>query len=182
MAIKIENQSTISLPRGTLQSIEKIIDSVPRDHLRGIERLRLVDQINDPRLRPEMKSNLPGLYHPKQGNRPAWLELSLSVLIQQKLPAYKRLVQRMSFKGNLAATIFSLVGQHYHLTLRHSVKRGQLEGLVRTYAEARLRAWAEQQHSLRARIFKPFQPTLEKWARALQRRTKEERKKQRAQS
>lgn len=180
MPIKIENQSSTALPRGTIQNLEKIVESVPRDHLRGIERLRLVNQINDPRVRPEMKSSLPGLYHPKQGNRPAWLELSVGALIQQKLPLHKRLMQRMSFKGNLAATVFSLVGQHYHLTLRHSVKRGQIEGLVRTYAETRLRAWTEGQNSLRTRIFKPLQPRLEKWAKALQKRTKEEKRKQKA--
>ncbi|MCV5090861.1 hypothetical protein OFC13_29985, partial [Escherichia coli] len=77
---------------------------------------------------------------------------------------------RLAFKNNLAAVIFSLVGQHYYLTLRHSVRRTQIEAAARRYAEERLRAMHEQEHKLRARLFRPLQPTLERWARALQRR------------
>jgi hypothetical protein len=83
---------------------------------------------------------------------------------------------RLSFKGNLAAIIFSLVGQHFYLTLRHSIKRGQIEAAVRAYTEKHLRIWHERQHTLRSRIFKPFQPTLEKWGRSLQKRAAAERK------
>jgi hypothetical protein len=83
---------------------------------------------------------------------------------------------RLSFKGNLAAVIFSLTGQHYYLTLRHSIKKGQLETAVRTYTEKQLRRWQEQQHSFRAKLFKPLQPTLERWGKALQRRAAAEKK------
>jgi hypothetical protein len=42
---------------------------------------------------------------------------------------------KSGLKGNLAGLIFSLVGQHYYLTLRHSVKRQGMEGQIRQYAE-----------------------------------------------
>lgn len=177
MAIKIENLSDAKLPHNTEARIEKLLNGLPREHTRGIDRVRLVDAISDPRLRVPQKTLLPGLYHPRQGSQPAWLEISVDALLPRSKPFFKRLMPRLSFKGNLAAVIFSLVGQHYYLTLRHSVKRGQLESAVRAYTEKHLRAWGEQEHGLRARLFKPFQPTVERWARSLQRRAATERKK-----
>src|SRR5688500_17820277 len=47
--IKIENQATIDLPAYTEQHINKALDFLPSEHLRGIEKLKLVDFINDPR-------------------------------------------------------------------------------------------------------------------------------------
>ena len=173
MPIKIENQSNAKLPRGFIESIDGIVESIPRDHLRGMERIRLVDYISDARVRTQERASLPGLYHPRQGSQTAWMEIALNVIIPPKVPFHKRLLQRLSFKGNLAATIFSIVGQHYHLTLRHSVKKTNLEGLVRAYAETRMRAWASTQNRFRYKLFKPFQPTLERWAKSLQRRAKQ---------
>jgi hypothetical protein len=182
MPVKIEDQTGVKHPRQTQKYIEAILDSLPREHLRGIERLRLVDQISDPRLKTSIKpgTDLPGLYHPRQGKQQAWLEVALGTLLPRSQPLFKRVVPRLSFKGNLAAVIFSLVGQHYYLTLRHSVKRGQLETAVRTYTEKQLRRWQEQQHSFRARLFKPLQPTLERWGRALQKRAANEKKRNQA--
>jgi len=71
--------------------------------------------------------------------------------------------------AGMAAVIFSLVGQHHYLTLRHSVKKGQLESSIRTYTERHLKKWNEKEHSLRAKLFKPLQPTFERWAQSLQR-------------
>ena len=48
--IKTENQATFVLPAGAEEHINKILDYLPMEHLRGLERIRLVDFINDPRL------------------------------------------------------------------------------------------------------------------------------------
>lgn len=177
MAIKIESESGITLPKKTNAQIEKILECLPREHLRGIERIKLVDSINDPRLKNlQQRTNLPGLYHPKQGAQAAWLEVAAGVLLPRSKPFMKRIMPRLSFKGNLAAIVFSLIGQHYYLTLRHSIKRGQIETAVRAYTEKHLRIWHDRQNTVRSRLFKPFQPTLEKWGRSLQKRAAAERK------
>lgn len=151
--------------------IDKAIQTVPREHLRGIDRIRIVDEIADPRVRAiTQRSNLPGLYHPKQGTQAAWIEVAAGVLLPSKAIFYKRIMPRLSFKGNLSAVIFSLIGQHYYLTLRHSVKKSQVEPAVKSYTEKYLRIWHEKQHSFRTRLFKPFQPTLERWGKALQKK------------
>jgi hypothetical protein len=177
MAIKIEFNNTSKLPAKTQGQIEKILECLPREHLRGLERIRLVDSINDPRIKNlQQRTDLPGLYHPKQGAQAAWIEVAAGILLPRSKPLMKRLMPRLSFRGNLAAIIFSLIGQHYYLTLRHSIKRGQIESAVRAYTEKHLRVWHERQHTLRSRLFKPFQPTLERWGRSLQKRAAAERK------
>ncbi|MCV4684097.1 hypothetical protein OFB94_30895, partial [Escherichia coli] len=65
-----------------------------------------------------------------------------------------------------------LVGQHYYLTLKHSVKKQKREPQIRQYAEKNLKSWGEEQskHSLRAKIFKPDRPYVERFARWLNRK------------
>jgi len=178
VAIKIENLCERKLPKDTTAQIEDAFESLPREHTRGIERIRLVEFISEPRLKGSLEaSELPGLYHPRQGPKGPWLEVAVGVLLPGNKPIHKRIVPRISFKGNLAAIIFSLVGQHYHLTLRHSLKRTQLEPAIRMYNEKQLKAWNEKKHNFRARLFKPLQPTLERWAKGLQKRAAAEKKK-----
>ena len=178
MAIKIETQTERKLPKDTVSHVEAAFDSLPREHTRGLERIRLVEFITDPRLKNTFQaSELPGLYHPRQGPKGAWLEIAVGVLLPGDKPAHKRIVPRLSFKGNLAATIFSLVGQHYHFTLKHSLKKTQLEPAIRAYTEKHLKSWNEKKHTVRAKLFKPLQPFLERWAKTLQKRVAAEKKK-----
>ena len=178
MAIKIENQVERKLPANTIEQIESAFESLPREHTRGIERIRLVEFISEPRLKGTFQmTELPGLYHPRQGPKGSWLEIAMGVLLPSNKPIHKRLVPRLSFKGNLAAVVFSLVGQHYHLTLKHSMKKTQLEPAVRMYTEKQLKTWNEKKHSFRAKLFKPIQPTLERWAKSLQKRASTEKNK-----
>lgn len=170
--VRTENQATFQLPPNTEQQIGKVLDFIPIEHLRGLEKVRLVDYINDPRLKNidmPVKGDLPGLYHPRAGNQSAWMELSMGALLQPTEGFAKKWMAKTSFKGNLAGLIFSLVGQHYYLTLRHSVKKQNLEPQIRQYAEKNLRTWSEQQNqgSLRAKFFKPFRPMIERWAKWL---------------
>ena len=178
--IRIENQTTFPLPKDTEESINKALDFLPIEHLRGIERIKVVDFINDPRLKDvPVKGDLPGLYHPKAGNQNAWLELSMGALLQPTEGFAKKWMAKSQFKGNLAGLIFSLVGQHHYLTLRHSVKRQSLEPQIRQYAEKNLKTWSEQQNknSIRAKIFKPFRPALERMAKWLNKKAAQAQKK-----
>ena len=171
MPIRVEFSNNLRLPKKTQNWVENIIDCIPREHIRGIERIKFVNNINDPRFKNlQQNSDLPGLYHPKQGSQPAWIEVATNVLIPRPKSILKRIMPRLSFRGNLAAIVFSLIGQHYYLTLRHSIKRGQIEPAVRAYTEKYLRIWHERQHAIRSRLLKPLQPTLERWGRSLQKR------------
>src|SRR5260221_2957526 len=157
MARKIDTQYTENVPGKSLANLESALAAVPREDLRGLERLRLVSVITEPRARMAAKgTDLPGLYHPRQGNQGAWFEVAITPLTSANKPFHKRIIPRLSFKGNLAAVIFSLGAQHYHLTLRHSVKRLSIVPSVRAYVEKQLKAWNEDQHKIRAKLFKPI--------------------------
>ncbi len=180
--IRIENQANFDLPKSTDEHINIVLDYMPIEHLRGLEKVRLVDFINDPRLKNmdvPLKGDLPGLYHPRAGNQAAWLELSMGALLQPTEGFAKKWMAKSSFKGNLAGLIFSLVGQHYYLTLRHSVKRQSLEPQIRQYAEKNMRSWSEKQSagSFRAKLFKPLKPTIERWAKWLNKKAAQAQKK-----
>ena len=173
--IKIENQSSIELPKNAEENIRQIISFLPTEHLRGIEKIRLVDFINDPRLKnmdTPVKGDLPGLYHPKMQGKSAWLEISTGALLKPLGKFGERWMAKSSFKSNIAGLVFSLVGQHYYLTLRHSVKKQSLEPQIRQYAQKNLRDWSEKQAegSYRAKLFKPLRPYMEKWAKWLSKR------------
>lgn len=180
--IKIENQSTIDLPKGTEENIQKIIQFLPLEQLRGLEKIRLVNFISDPRVQKSnvpMKGDLPGLYHPKIQNKNAWLEISIGALLQPTENFSKRWMAKTSFKSNLAGLIFSLVGQHYYMTLRHSVKKQNLEPQIRQYAQKNLKDWSEKQsiNSRRAKLFKPLRPYMERWAKWLNKKAANAQKK-----
>lgn len=169
---RIENTASFELPKDYEAAINKALDFLPIEQTRGVEKIKLVDYINDPRLKNidvPMKGDLPGLYHPRQGSQAPWFEISMGALLQPTEGFMKKFMAKSSFKANIAGLIFSLAGQHYFLTQRHSVKKGSLEPQIRLYAEKNLRAWSEKQAegSLRAKLFKPFRPMLEKWAKWL---------------
>lgn len=180
--LKIENQSSIDLPKGAEENINKIIAFLPAEHLRGIEKIRLVDFINNPQLKNApvpIKGDLPGLYHPKVPNKNAWLEISIGALLQPTENFGKRWMAKTSFKSNLAGLIFSLVAQHYYFTLRHSVKKQNLEPQIRQYAQKNLKDWSEKQaeNSKRAKLFKPLRPYMERWAKWLNKKAANAQKK-----
>lgn len=170
--LKIENQATFDLPKDTNEQIYKILEYLPLEHKRGLEKVKLVDFINDPRLAKmdlPVKGDLPGLYHPKVGTQNPFLEMSMGALLKPTDGWAQRWMAKQSFRSNLAGLIFSLVGQHYYLTLRHSVKKQNLEPQIRQYAEKNLREWGEKQSasSWRGKLFKPFRPYIERWAKWL---------------
>jgi hypothetical protein len=177
MAIKLENTSGAKVPRNLQTQVENIFKVLPREHIRGIDRIKLVETIKEPQLRTLQNVQLPGLYHPRQAAKPAWIEISTDILMGPTESFQKRMMLRLSFKSNLATIIFSLVGQHYYSTLRHSVKRGQMESAVRSYTEKHLRIWNRNEHKLRTRLFKPLEPHLERWAKKLRRNAAKERAK-----
>jgi len=180
--LKIENASSLDMPKGGEETIRQVLDYVPIEQLRGLERVKLVDFINDPRLKNvdvPMKGDLPGLYHPKVGNQNAWFEIAMGALLQPTEGFAKRWMAKTSFKANLAGLLFSLIGQHYYLTLRHSVKKQNLEPQIRQYTEKNLRAWSEEQNknSFRAKLFKPIRPFVERMAKWLNKKAAKAQKK-----
>ncbi|MCI0400009.1 MAG: hypothetical protein L0Z68_01705 [Gammaproteobacteria bacterium] len=180
MPIKIENQATVKIPKKTENTIQSVFEVIPKEHMRGLTKLVLVDKvIPDSRVPLPNLSELPGLYHPKQGNVQPWYEIAVGTLLSAD-GWFKRIAARLNFKPNLAFLVLSLQAQHYHLTLSHGIKKHQLEGAIRSYTEKYHELWREQQAGWRAKLFKPIRPWLDKWARKLRKRYTAEQKRKSA--
>jgi hypothetical protein len=183
MSIKIENQASIKLPKKTEEVIQSVLDMVPKEHIRGLSRVVLVDRIMpDSRMARMAEQNvteLPGLYHPRQGNQQPWCEIALAMLLP-KDGFFKRIAARLNFKPNLAYLVLSLQAQHYFLTLSHGIKKTQYENAIRSYVEQYHKTWREKQSGWRGRLFKPLQPYIEKWVRGLRKKYNVEQKRKRA--
>jgi hypothetical protein len=164
--MKIENRATIKLNYSKLIAhLNSVLEIIPREHLRGVSKLVLVDYVTDSRLNPQMRRELPGLYHPKMPGSPqAWMEIALKPLTPEG-SFWKRLSARLALRANVTATLLSLIAQHYYVTLSHGVRKEQYEQAVRSYVDRHLALYARTRTGLRARLIRPFLPWLERLAR-----------------
>jgi len=180
MNVKIENLSPNGI-KNLDRQVQRVLDLVPGEHLRGFSKIVLVDAISEPRISAAQRAALPALYHPRMGGQMAWGEIATSVLMPKKKLS-ERLMSRMALKPNLAQLVLSLIAQHYHLTLAKGVKKTELERACRTYTEKYCEKWRESNGGLRMKLTKPFRPTLDKWAKKLSKQYKEgvEKEKKRA--
>ena len=181
MIVKVENKATIKLPKKTEEIIESVFDVIPREHIRGLNRVVLVDKIiADSRIASLTNaSELPGLYHPRQGTSQPWCEIALGTLLQSD-SLWKRLAARLNFKPNLAYLVLSLQAQHYYLTLSHGIKKNQYESAIRSYIEKHHETWREKQSGWRTKLFKPLRPYIEKWSKSLRKKYEQEQRKKTA--
>jgi len=167
MAIKIENQATLRSRADIVELTQSMLNILPIEHLRGLSKIVVMDQVENQFVDAAQRAQLPFLYIPRTPGNNAWGQIALTVLLP-KDSIVKRISGKLWFKANLAQTIYALVGQHYALTLGKNRKKGQLEAAVRTYAEKYFKQWRETHYRIRNKIFKPIQPYLEKFAKKLQ--------------
>ncbi|HEY6331592.1 MAG TPA: hypothetical protein VI756_19865 [Blastocatellia bacterium] len=172
MNLKVEDLSSKPV-KNVDRYVDSVIDAVPAEHLRGLTKIVFVDVISEPRISASQRATLPALYHPKMGGQMAWAEIATTVLFPRK-KLTEKLMSRLTVKPNIAQAVLSLVAQHYHMTLSKGIKKGQLEIACRAYTEKYFAKWRESQGGLRMRLTKPFRPTLDKWARKLSKKYKEE--------
>jgi hypothetical protein len=172
MNVKVEIASSTQI-KNLHHNVEKILSVVPQEHLRGFTKIVFADLIGEPRLSAVQRASLPALYHPKMPGQMAWAEVALSVLApKKKFP--QNLLTRLSLKSSLAQVVLSLVAQHYYMTLSKGIKKNQLETACRTYVEKHFERWRDKEGGLRVRLLRPFKPQLDKMARKLARKYKEE--------
>jgi hypothetical protein len=178
MAVKIENRASIKAPPNTSDIIQKAFDVIPLEHLRGLNKVILVDYISPhQRIQIPNISELPGLYHPKVGTEQPYFEIALGVLAPPKDSFFKKFASKLNFKANLTGLIFSLQAQHYQINLGHGVKKHQFENAVKNYMDKYFVVWRERNGGWRAKAFKPLQPYIEKWSKSLKQKYEAEQRK-----
>lgn len=172
MKVKIEILSSNSFKK-LHEIIERAVAVIPAEHLVGFDKIVVVDAVTEPRLSAAQRSTLPALYHPKMPGQRAWGEIALNVVApKKKFP--RNLVTRLTLKATLAQVVMSLVAQHYCLTFSKGIKKNQFEPACRAYVEKHFDAWREREGGLRARLLKPFKPYLDRLAKKLAKKYREE--------
>lgn len=180
MNVKLEVSSTTSI-KDLKGRAERVLGIVPAEHLRGLTKIVFVDQITEPRLSAIQRASLPALYHPKMPGQMAWAEVATTVLFpKKKFP--QNILTKLAAKSNLAQVILSLIAQHYYLTLSKGIKKNQLETACRSYVEKHFEKWRDAEGGLRVKLLKPFKPRLDRMARRLAKKYKEEMDKKQASS
>lgn len=180
MPIKIENKASVKVPKNTEAVVQGVFDSIPKDHSRMLNNVVLVDKIvMDSRVANRMPTNqdLPGLYHPKQGNQQAWCEIAISALMPND-GFFKKIAGRLNYKPNLAYLVLTLVAQHYFITHSYGKKKTQMDGPIRSYVEQQHKIWREKNSGWRGKLFKPLQPLIERWSRSLRKKYADKQKQQ----
>lgn len=178
MNVKVEDQATLKIKNAEAQ-VEKVLTLVPTEHLRGLTKIVFVDTIAEPRIALSQRTTLPALYHPKMPGQMAWAEVATTILLPRK-KITERIMSRITVKPNLAQVVLSLVAQHYHFTIAKGIKKNELERACRVYAEKYFDKWRENQGGLRMRLTKPFRPALDRWAKKLSKKYKQEMDKKKA--
>ncbi|HMG37256.1 MAG TPA: hypothetical protein VKM94_25360 [Blastocatellia bacterium] len=170
--MKIEIASSNSF-KNLREMLDRSVAVLPAEHLVGLEKIVVVDAVTEPRLSAAQRSTLPALYHPKMPGQRAWGEIAMDVVAPKKrFP--KNLLTRLTLKASLAQVVISLVAQHHCLTLSKGIKKGQFETACRLYVEKHFDTWREREGGLRAKLFKPFKPYLDKFAKKLAKKYREE--------
>jgi hypothetical protein len=178
--VKIEDKASRRL-KNINEQVENVLRVVPTEHTRGLNKIVFVDYVTEPRIAASQRASLPALYHPRMGGQSAWAEVAVSVIYpQKKFP--QNLLTKLALKSNIAQVILSLVAQHYHLTLSKGIKKNQIEIACRSYVEKYFEKWRDNQGGIRARLMKPFKPYLDRLAKKLARRYREEMERKRLQA
>jgi hypothetical protein len=167
MAIKVENHATVSVKQ-LEEHVQRVVECVPIEHLRGFSRVVFVDRIDDPRLDKSLTETLPLLYHPKlPGTTSAFGEIALASLKQRDASFLKRLAARAQMRAQITQCVLALLAQHYLITVSSRKKKGGgMERAAREYVEKYAKVWRDRQGGFRAKLFRPLIPYLERWQKS----------------
>jgi hypothetical protein len=181
MAIKVENLSTIAV-KNLDEQVQRVVECVPVEHMRGLARVVFVDRIADPRLDAKLTAQLPVLYHPRMPGTPsAFGEIALAILFPPDASAFKRLLARAQSRAMLAQAVLSLAAQHYIVTVSSRKKKGGgVERAAREYVERYFAVWRDRQGGFRAKLFRPLIPYLERWQKSARKYAAEQARKKAA--
>lgn len=177
MAIKVEILTNSKAPTDLDKLVNQIFDIVPKEHTRGISKVVVVNEIKDPRLLAVTTQPQPILYHPKTPGAQAFVELALDFFLAKGEGMVKRLTARLNFKTQVAGALLAAIGQHYHFTYSHGIKKANYEVPVRQYIDKHIKIWGEKNVNWRTKLFKPLQPLVQRLDKWLRKKMAQEQKK-----
>jgi hypothetical protein len=153
--IKIDNQLQRKIFWFDLEkNIRKLLGVIPKEHLIGLKRITIVDNIKDRKL-----NRLAGVYTPQTKSHPAAIELSVES-IYKGMPKIFFLLPFVA-KFSLADALFHEIGHHYHHNYKHKIDKANKEKFAESYRAEMLKKafW------LWALILRPISPLIRYLAR-----------------
>lgn len=133
MKIKIENYVTKRIFWFNIdKTISNLLDIIPNEHLIGLEKIIVVDEI-----KYKKKKNAAGSYSAKNGWDSAIIELSIKS-IYKGMPRILFLLPFVA-KFSLANVLFHEIGHHYHHKFKHRICKGKKEAFAEDYRKSMLK-------------------------------------------
>lgn len=178
MAVKIENHSSLELPKGWEDIINEAFDYVPREDVRGVDRVVLVDfiKVNDARIKEaKPKGDTPALFHPREQHKSPWFEISAAALLMPTENWSKKMLAKKTFRFNLTRLVFLLAGYNSQLLpaqlarQRQPPKPEQIQARAAQYGEKKFAEWQKEnvKPNWQTKLFGPLRPFVERWAKSL---------------
>jgi hypothetical protein len=133
MTVRIENHSQKKIFLFNLEKkINRLIDIIPKDHIIGLEKIVIVDEIKNKKVR-----NAAGIYKKKHGLEPAYIEISVEA-VYKKMP---KILFYLPFiaKFTLADVLYHEIGHHYHYKYKHGVNKRRKESFAENYRKDMLK-------------------------------------------
>lgn len=132
MALKIENRFHKRIHCFNVEkNIKKLLQIVPAEHLIGLERIIIVDEIQVTK-----KRRFAGSYREKQRHEPSTIELSVNSIYRgmPKIFFYLPFISRFT----LADILYHEIGHHYHHKFKHGVNKKTKENFADNYSKEML--------------------------------------------
>lgn len=129
MSLSVEDRLENSLVGFiTARRVKKLLRVVPREHLIGLEKIVILNEIRD-----KKKRRVGGIYREKSNEQPCSIELAID-RIYHGMP---RILFFLPFAANfsLADVLYHEIGHHYHKIFTHGVKQHKQEHFAENYSK-----------------------------------------------
>ena len=133
MTVRIENHCQKKIFLFNIEKkVRKLIDVIPKDHIIGLEKIIIVDEIKNNRVK-----NSAGIYNKKHELKSASIEISAEA-VYRKMP---KILFYLPFiaKFTLADILYHEIGHHYHYMYKHGINKNRKESFAENYRKEMLR-------------------------------------------
>jgi hypothetical protein len=151
MTIKIENRWKKRVIFFNVDNkIRQILSVVPKEHLIGIEKIIVVDEIKTKKGKTEAAAT----YNRKDGRELASIEISIDAVYHGMPKTFFMLPFIAKF--SLASALYHEIGHHYHYSYKHGINKQNKEAFAEKYSSEMLKkafwGWLI--------ILRPFSPII----------------------
>jgi hypothetical protein len=133
MSLQIENRLQETTSRFNVgRKIRSLLRVVPNEHLVGLDKIIIVDEIKD-----KKRKRIGGLYHPRHDKQPCTIEIGFNSIYGGMPKVFFFLP--LAAKFTLADTLYHEIGHHYHHKFVHGITKKRREDFADDYSKKMLK-------------------------------------------